>query len=81
MRRGQRRLPRARASPSWCSQRRDALALAGAAWEASKAARERNCLSFTQRQDVDFQRNSQQGIHTLTPLKKSGQIVFLFITS
>lgn len=52
------------------SMRRDAPALDGAAWEASKAARERNCLCFTQRQAVDFQRNSQQGIHTLTPLEK-----------
>lgn len=70
MRRGQRRLARARASPSCCSQRRDALALGGAVWEASKAAREKNCLSLTQRQAVDFQKNSQKGIHTLTPLKK-----------
>lgn len=63
MRGGQRRLARARTSPSWGSQRRDALALDEAAWEASKATREKKCLSFTQRQAVDFQRNSQQGIH------------------
>lgn len=57
------------------------MAADGVAREASNAAGEESCLSSTHRQAVDFQSNSQQGIHTLTPLKKSGQIVFLLITN